>query len=564
MKRLITFLIIIILGSTASAAVNMKNGSYTDRWIDLIAPGSGYDFRIERHYSSRSLFIGLFGFGWCSQLETKLEVQSDGSLILSECGGGIEVSYYPTQFDKKSVNQTIDQIIQYLKKGNKDLSKSYLRKLRTQLVSDHRQRFLLATQFHLVDFKKAKANNSEYVSRALGVEKIRLSNKTFTRQRNDGVVETFDLDGQLTKVTDRMGQWIKLQYKGSLLSIIVDNKGRKLNFLYSKQGKLSQITDGKGLSVTYQFTGENLTSVTNAWKNTYIYKYDKNHNLEMVTFPDKSFMKMSYDVQRDWIKSYTDRTNCTERYDFILSRDDPKNHYWSTLDKSCKEVQTVKAKFEFWYKAFSHAREKYLNRLLEVVDTHFKDIYFHPYLGKQVSVREDNVYQGFAYLTNGLINETEVKKYSGKNELTDWKKIEYKYKLPNTAIVESVANVLNPKTNKVLLTTKTKFTYNNRNLLSRATQANGVFVDVKYNSKGQISVLSDHKNIKISLGYDNVNSMPTIISQPGLGEAKIVYNDRGEVIDIRSNKGRNIASSVVQTFLSFVDIIGPGASLTKF
>ena len=61
---------LLILGiasaSPAFALVDMKNANYTNTWTDMEIPGSGYDFKIIRTYNSRSLFNGIFGFGWCS------------------------------------------------------------------------------------------------------------------------------------------------------------------------------------------------------------------------------------------------------------------------------------------------------------------------------------------------------------------------------------------------------------------------------------------------------------------------------------------------------------------
>lgn len=56
----------LIFSAPAFAIVDMKSANYSESWTDLIVPGVGYDLRINRAYNSRSLFNGLFGFGWCS------------------------------------------------------------------------------------------------------------------------------------------------------------------------------------------------------------------------------------------------------------------------------------------------------------------------------------------------------------------------------------------------------------------------------------------------------------------------------------------------------------------
>jgi len=45
--------------------------------------------KIVRTYNSRSLFSGMFGFGWCSDFETSMEVNAEGNIKVKECGGGM-------------------------------------------------------------------------------------------------------------------------------------------------------------------------------------------------------------------------------------------------------------------------------------------------------------------------------------------------------------------------------------------------------------------------------------------------------------------------------------------
>jgi hypothetical protein len=71
-------LLLIQVPAISNSSVNMKDGNYHRSWID-----GGI---LNRTYNSRSLHKGLFGFGWCSDLELKLEIGSDNSIRLEECG----------------------------------------------------------------------------------------------------------------------------------------------------------------------------------------------------------------------------------------------------------------------------------------------------------------------------------------------------------------------------------------------------------------------------------------------------------------------------------------------
>ena len=565
MKLALLFSIIIFSSCFSSAIVNMRNGSYAEKWIDIISPGSGYDLRIERYYSSRSLFIGLFGFGWCSDLETKIEHLSDGTITLSECGGGLEVTYYPTHFDKKSPTQTVDQIISYYKSHNKNLTSAYLKKLRTQLVSDTKQRFEIANKLHLINSKSLRSKKGTFVAKSKGLEEIRFNGKQYSRHTNKGFTEKFNLKGQLSQMVDKMGNWIKINYNQNNISFIVDNRGRRLNFSYNKNGTLSKIFDGRKLNVTYMFNNNNLSSVTNAWGNTYQYQYDEHHNMTKIVFPKQAgknqFITLSYDIQNDWIKSYTDRDNCSQKFEFIMSQENPKNHYWSNVETKCQKLES-KGHFEYWYKNYQHSKLKYLSRSLDQQNETIKDVYFHSYLGKPISLFEEKYthYTGYAYKPNGLVHQKEDKKYKDntRKEIVDWNRLLFSYNKKIRKMSDTTKTLLN-KDEKPLMVTKTSFHYDKRRLLSKAIQPSGLFVNVSYNSSGKIASLTDHKKTKITFGYDKINEKPVKIKHSSIGEVFITYSPQGDVLKVSSQKGRNIASSVIQSFMDFLSILGPAA-----
>jgi len=100
---LVTISTVIGLGMSpaANAMVDMRNANYSNSWVDLELSGSGYDLRVSRTYNSRTLFNGIFGFGWCSDFETKLEVTPEANLKMTECGAGRETYYMPREFSHK-------------------------------------------------------------------------------------------------------------------------------------------------------------------------------------------------------------------------------------------------------------------------------------------------------------------------------------------------------------------------------------------------------------------------------------------------------------------------------
>ena len=558
MKLFLIYLPFLIFSHYSFAFVDMKNASYGEKWVDIIESGPGYNMKIERYYSSRSLFIGLFGFGWCSELETSLEPRTDGSVLLTECGGGLEITYYPEKFDKRSPSHTIDKIINYVRKSKRKLDRSYLKKLRSQLLTDTKQRFELAKQFHLVSMKELKNKPNSFISKSRGLEKISFNGSEYSRVNSKGSIEKFNKSGKLVRIIDRMGNSVKIGYKGPKLVSMTDNSGRRLTFSYGKDGLLKRIFDGKALDVEYSFSNNNLTRVRNAWKNTYTYEYDKNHNMTKVTFPDSSFIALTYDIANDWVKSYTDRRKCREEFEFLLSRDDPKNHYWSTSIKKCAEKITTQGRFEFWHRKYAHGGGKYLERAFEQTSQTYKDTFFHPYLGKPISRKEKKSKTTFGYFGSGLLKKKEIKVFDKAQAIDEWFTLSFQYNNKFRKISEAVRTILN-KQGKPLSSTKTFFNYNKKGLLTKTSRSSGLFINIEYDSRGRISQLIDHKKSKIRISYDPATDRPIRLVQARVGEVKIAYDSNGNVETVKSPKGRSIASSVIQNFLDFIEMIGPAA-----
>ncbi len=537
------------------AAVNMRNASYTESWIDYIDPEEGSEIKIERFYSSRSLFLGLFGFGWCSSLETKLDITSDGIINLTECGGGLEITYYPENFDLKTSTQTIDQIVDHISKQKK-MTINDIKNLKVQLENNTKMRFTYANQLHLVDIQKIKSNKNTFHAKTKGIEKMTFDGQFYERRRQDGVTEKFDSKGLLVQVTNSQGLWLRLNYKGPRLAYLVDYKGRRLNFAYDTNGKLVKIFNGTGLESIYQFEGENLKMVTNMWSKKYVYSYDGAHNLTDVQFPDNTTIKMSYDVSNDWIKSYTNRNKCRETFEFQLSKNDPKNNYWGTFKRTCPKEKTTIGRHEFWYKAYTFSTDKYLNRVMETFEKDIRDIYFHPFLGRPVTVRENLSYTGYAYYINGLVNKREYKQYTLAQVIEDWQKSTYQYDLARLLMTEENRTTLNPA-GKPIEQKKLKFEYDSKGLLKKAQSSDGSFVSVQYNRRGQISSLKNNKKLEISLSYNDEIEKPIQISQKDLGDIRITYDNQGDVEKIENKSTRNISTSIVSNLMSLLDQLGP-------
>src|SRR6201986_1760822 len=120
----------------AFAIVDMKSANYSEEWTTMQVPGVGYDLRVSLRYNSRSLFNGKFGYGWCSDFETKIETTPESNLKLTECGGGMEVQFTPRSFSPEQVGNTVKMIMTEVRKRRPDLKADYLTSLEKDMQTD--------------------------------------------------------------------------------------------------------------------------------------------------------------------------------------------------------------------------------------------------------------------------------------------------------------------------------------------------------------------------------------------------------------------------------------------
>lgn len=561
MKFILTLLTFYLICTPAHSLVNLRNGSYFEKWVDYIDPQIGIDLRIERHYSSRSLFEGIFGYGWCSSLETKLVITSDGILNLVECGGGLEVTYYPSNFDLVSVDATINAIVEDYRRKKK-MNESDIANLKTQLRFNTKMRFEYANKIDKpqIDIKKIKTKNNTFLAKAKGVEKIVFDGQSYKRTKVDGWTEVFDNQGRLVKKINPAGQFLKISYKNNRIYKIISNDRKKqLTFIYERD-VLKKITNGNKYYVTYKFEGDNLVSVKNMWSKEYNFEYDKQHNMTKVYFPDNTAMTMGYDLDNDWITSHTNRKNCREDYRYE-SVNGNKDHYFGKYQRYCEDPKTgkksaiTKGYNEFWYKKYAFSDGKYLHQVSEEYNNDKKLAIFHPYFGKPNKLEHNQFNKFFFYTNNGLVNREETKQYKGR-EIFKWQKTKFNYNRKNfniTSISQKNLNKLGKVTDSLIY----KYQYDRKGFLSQSNQSTGEFVKMTYDKNGKLDIMTDHQKNELKVSYRVGVDKPVEISQTKVGKVKITYGRNGEIDSLESEGNRNIASSVVEKFVEMIKYLGP-------
>lgn len=546
--KLATLTIVCLFAISSYGFVDLKNSNFADSWVDYKTEGTGYQLKVQRTYNSRSTYDGLFGFGWCTDFETRLEIMPDNTLKIIECGGGMEISYVSGKsLTGKDLENHINKIISLSRKVNPRLKKNYIKRLKKDLEDNQYLREALAKKLGI---KGKIENGSTFYARGRGGEKLEYKDGVYKRTMSDGTYQKYDGNGRLEALYDRNSNFLKFLYQGTKLVQVVDNEGRRLTFKYAPNDKIKTVIAPGSERAEYTYSGHDLKSVKNAWNMTYSYSYDKLHNLTKIVYPDKTYKEIVYNPDKDLVLSLQDRNKCVEKYEYKGSKDDPRNHYWSTIVKTCNGKVTNRSKYEFWHRQKTDKTGKFLYRVYSDNNGEVTDVKYHDIFGKPISVKEGRKKTYFTYNGLGLVK---VKK-------TALDRISFEYddfcKKTSKILREEFRDLKNA--NKTTSKEAVKFIYYKPKCnLKMAINSKGTKVRVGYDQYGRITKLMDQTQKYVSLTYDKKFGKPSVITRPGLGAIKIIYNEQGEMKDFKSSKGNDVARQIASVFNNLLEVVAP-------
>lgn len=553
---------LLLIPFSAGAIVDMKSANYSESWTDLIVPGIGYDLRINRTYNSRSLFNGLFGFGWCSDYETTIDVTTEGNLRLTECGAGQEVNYTPRSFKAEKIDDTVNTIMAEVRKRRPDLGADYLKNLERDMKTND----LLREEFgRHVNIKGKAQDGVVYLANGRETETIVHKNGTYKRTMADGTYQVFDsVSGRMTHMYDKNQNYLKLTWNKDILISVADNQGRKLTFKINPASKkVSEIVGPNGLAARYVVKGEDLAEVTDAKQNKFKYGYDEVHNLLRIDYADGSHKALTYNKDMDWVTTFKNRKGCIESYDYNMSKDDPKNHFWSNVTKKCGDKVTNQSKYEFFHKPRPDGIGVFLYRVKTENNGAITDVVYHEVFGKPVSMVRDGKKTEYSYYDNGLVR---TKKESGRTMAFEYKNACSKVSLVTLQTYDDAeAPSKTPrkpaKNDKAIRTMKTKFIYEAPKCnLAFADNSDGQTVKLLYDQQGRIAQIEDQSKKLVTIKYEARFGKPSIVTRPGLGTIHVTYKGDGEIQKVESKEGPKVAVQVASIFNNLLDIIAPATT----
>jgi len=326
--------------------VNLKNASYSDSWVDVMAQKNEFDFYIRRTYNSRSLYSGQFGYGWCFDFDTHLVFPKNRQIEIKKCGRKIGFT-----FNAKSISATEGVIY------------------------------------------KSKLHNDGYIT---------LNNGEYKLYRHDQPTFSFNLKGQLSSIKKNSENLISLFYKDNYLIKINDKTGNYIEIKYYKnQFRVKEIYFTPSQFIKYMYKGQDLIKVIHVGKGTISYLYDNYHNLIQTQYPDGSTKKVKYNELSDRVTQFKYRNNCTENYSYTLSKTKPKYNFTASMFKSCANKKFPFTKYEFIHKMYNE--DIYLAYVKKSFNGLSTETYYHHEHGSPIMVITNNQSTRYEYFDNGIM-----------------------------------------------------------------------------------------------------------------------------------------------------------------
>ncbi len=546
MRHVILSIFVLPVG-LANALVDTKNGNYTKTYKDI----STSSFNLERSYNSRSLYKGFFGFGWCSNLETQIEVLPNNVLYVVECGGGRQVPY-STQKGSSVDHQPVVEAIMAKVRKKQGLTRQYILKVEKDLKKSPDFRLQLS---RLLKLKGNVQVGKVYRKAGDPKDSVQWTGKQFKRRFKGGRVQIFNKEGFLVKQIEKSGQWIKIVRKNRSIKKILTSGGNSFNFRPNGKKNPGFTIKGSGTHITYVINKkDNLVKVTRmigGKKETFEHFYDDYHNLIRTRYPNNTYETLTYNVDKDWVSGFKDRKGCLEDYQYRSNKRN-SDHYWTDVKKTCGKEVTNVSRYEFWNKLTAKGG-KYLYRAKQKVNGRIADITYDERTRSPLIVNRNGRITRYAYdpKTGLLISRKEP------NRQVFFPISGYNKKCRKPALVQ----VKYLKAKKVVRSLQTKISYHPQKCyLTQAQQVStGRWVIVKRDSGGRINEMYDQSKKRIVVQY-YANGKPAKITRPGVGSIQVSYNNEGKIDQAKSATNPVVASQVASVFNGFLEIISPIAS----
>lgn len=530
MNKGIIFFLVIIFSEKIIADVSPLNGNFHITYKDVLINES---FPLQRTYNSKAIEIGLFGFGWGSELDTKLIIGPSGAPVIYHNGSGsisyfkpIEMNNSYTSIESQSIELMVKNILmEKVSKEHIQLKKEAKIKLEKEIRDKlHDEQYRTSEWNRLTLAGKVPVLNAQSIPNGTEFSytcKCSFSLRTLIKTSSgfelsyQGLVWSFDLQGAPLSIQsskkpkmiferDSEGKINKILYGNEIIKIQYDNNGYV--------AELKDVRSSKAAFFTYK--NRNLISATNANDYRYIYEYDKNHNMTKIIYADNTNAKIDYD-KNSMVTGLTDQLGNQTKYEFGVLKGDPNLNYYTSI---------IYRPHNGGYK---HERKEYHLRQTEEGAT----------INSEISSEANGIIRTYNYDNEGVLSQIKTSSTpagSGGETLLN-------YKFDSFGRVE---NVKSKQWNKAF-----EYVDGNETKRIKIISQQGVRKNVRkfeYNSKGWLTKATN-ENDEVSIIYQkNKDKIESFKSRDQ--EVKLV-RDNGKLIKIELiEAGRFYGAIVIDGF----------------
>lgn len=573
-----------LLAHQASALVAIGNGNYFIAFADLEheAPVNSFQLKIQRSYNSRSQFDGLFGYGWGSDYEAFLLPSADGSIVIQESGGGDKTRFSPKDFSKADLEKQVDRLLEAEAKKNKSAA-SKLKDLRAKLLADANERDELSRTLGV--FPELPVGTKLFSTQRGDKQTVSVIKGGYVREYADGKQELFNVKVDVTdqgvdptrrrtlkgvyKVSRLVDPVRKAQVfyeydKAGRLVTVTDKKSQTFRIRYNDAGKVTEVVDAKGVKATYEYCDAgaynaakkcgkgDLVRSRDSAGGVYSYQYDGAHNLIRVGYPkdgkpDQEFEEIAYwpwnGEGQGGVKTLKNQNGVVTNYKYWQNPSDKEGNYRTEVKTTYTSGKSSSTSYEYQEKKRADG-SRYRYKMIAIVDGDKTETIYNECCGQPLQITSPDGVTKFEYFAGtGLTKEKD-----SPLENVRW---EYHPKF-HGKITKVTMNDKQLKSAR-----SSEFQYDDKNgQLVKARTSDGKGIVLLYDGQGRIAQMIDQDKRKIVFKYGS-GPKPAEIVQDGVGSLQLSYSKSGEVKDVKSKGGRQIAVSIAAAFQNLLEIIKP-------
>ncbi len=568
----------------ADALVAVGNGNYFVGFVHMEhdAPLNTFQLKVQCTYNSRSQYDGICGYGWGSDFEAFLVPSSDGSVVIQESGGGDKTRFSPKDFSKADLEKQVDRLVEAYAKKMK-LSVSQAKDWKTKFLNNAEERDEKSRDLGI--FPQFPVGTKLFSTQRGDKQTITVIKDGYVREYGDGKQELFNvkvdvadagidptkkriLKGVLkvSRLVDpiRKAQVFYDYDKSGRLVTMSDRKSQTIRFRYNEMGKMIEAMDASGNKATFEYcdsVGYNsakkcgrgdLVRSKDTSGATYSFQYDSLHNMTRIGYPkdgkpDQEFEEITYwPVNSDGqggVKSVKGQNGVLVEYTYWQNPKDKEGHYKTSVKTTYQNGKTSQSSYEYMEKRRADG-SRYRYKMVSENDGDKVETIYNECCGQPLQIVSSAGTTKFEYFAGtGLTKEKD-----SPSENIRW---EYHPKFHGKITKVTISE----KQSKSVKSSE--FQYDEKNgQLVKARTSDGKGIVILYDAKGRIAQMIDQDKRKIVFKYTN-NSKPSEIVQEGVGSIQVSYDKGGNIKDVKSQGGRQIAISVAAAFQNLLEIIKP-------